>query len=267
LSSNPDIKKPVIIIHSSLKKEGIYPSSYHVISKNEKEYTIGVEVIYDFAKPKIQLDSGDSICNRNHAQNPGTICCALKKGDKNYLLTCSHVLTGGSADIEEPTNNGWFINPTADDTLSSDDNFDPIGTWRFGLIDEEFDIALVETNNDLNSIFKPSDKVSYDNTLNGLEIFVNGKINRISGYIAGQIKELTEFEYNGSSHRLKNLILISANKYGTPSCATEGGDSGSLVYFPTNNIALGMVVGANAHYSYAIPMNRILDKTQTQLVK
>jgi len=215
----------------------------------------------------MQINSGDSISNTRYAQFPGTICCVLKKGDKNYLLTCGHVLNGGSVLIEESTKEGWFVNPITDDTESSDEAYKAIGTWSFGLIDDEFDVALVEIDSDISSFFKPTgEPVVYENSLLGQEVFVNGRINKIAGYIAGQIKGTTEFEYNGGKHKLKNLILISGSKDGQPNCITEGGDSGSLVYLTPDNSALGMVVGANKQYTYVIPMASIIEKTKTQLI-
>ena len=267
LSSVPGSRKPVIILHSSLASGGAYPTVYQGKLESGKIFTVSVETLYGFEMPVIHLESGDSLCSSNFADRPGTACCNVTKNGVKYILTCAHVLTGGAPTIVPDNENGWITNPIPDDTLSEENNFHPVGSWSFGLISNELDVALVQTELDIESAvnIKNTPPV-YELGLNGKEVFVNGKMNRVKGFVSGFSEKGIGFQYNGDTVVLKNLILLSKNRLAlTTGLLTEGGDSGAMVYLLNDKTALGMVVGGNSHFTYIMPMASILKTTQSKL--
>lgn len=267
LSSDPSNRKPVIILYSSLNQGGNYPKSYKATLSTGKMFTVSVEVIYGFDIPEIHLGIGDSICNTNTANIMGTICCGVQKGNKKYLLTCAHVLTGGSVKMQKTDAKGWIVNPYDENVTSEDFDFKPIGTWCFGLINSEIDLALVETELDIEPIANnkayPAD---YNYDLNHEEIFVNGNKNKKRGYIIGYSEETLQFKYGIYTHSIGKLILLSTNKSDNPLPLTQPGDSGAIVYTTKDRTPIGMILGGNKQYTYAIPITSLLQATQTKLI-
>lgn len=267
LSSDPSKRNPVIVINSSLTEGGEYPKILSATLTSGKTFSVPVEVIYGFNKPKIHFGTGNSICYFQIAQVSGTICCGVQKDDKKYFLTCAHVLTGGISTIDKENTDGWFTEVSPDDIISSDVSFDSIGSWSFGLITTALDVALVETDLEIDSINKgnPASGI-YRPGMNHQEVFVNGNRNQQIGYVTGYLEKELDFEYNGSTLKHSGLILISGNKSAYPIAITEPGDSGALVYLTKDNTPIGMVVGGNDQYTYIIPMQVILTATKTNLI-
>jgi V8-like Glu-specific endopeptidase len=260
----PDAK-PVIILNSSLKSGGSYPTSFSA-QLSTGHITVEVVVIYDYEMPTIQFGSGDNVFEQNHAQVNGTICCALRGKNKNYFLTCAHVLTGGINKIKPANKKGWISNPIIDDSCSNNNDGNPFGTWSYGLIDGFYDIALIEINPDTEPVINEINQFEADSknqTRKG--ICVNGNINKKSGFVISYKKDSTEFKYNGSTHHLKNLLVLSKNLTEPFKSLTIGGDSGAIVYLINEKKALGMVVGGNSQYTFAIPLAGILEETETTL--
>jgi hypothetical protein len=144
-SNLPDAK-PVIILNSSLKSDGSYPTTFNADLSSGKPISVKTIVVYNYDIPEIHFGSGNNIFEQNNAQMNGTICCRVSRNNKNYFLTCAHVLTGGINKVKPPNKKGWITNPSQDDSYSNDNNGDPIGTWSYGQIDDSYDVALIEIN-------------------------------------------------------------------------------------------------------------------------
>lgn len=267
ISSDPSKRIPVIKIDSSLASGGNYPSELSGKLDSGKTFKVRVEVVYGLGQPKIHFGGGNNICNTQSANIEGTICCGVQKNDKNYFLTCAHVLNGGLSTVDKENTEGWFIDIIQDDSISADMNYDAIGSWKYGVINTSLDIALVETDVEIDSINKGNPASSiYKPEMNHQEIFVNGNKNQQLGYVVGYLWKEIDFEYNGSTLKHNGLIMVSANKSAYPAAITEPGDSGSLVYLTSDKTPLGMVLGGNDQYTYVIPMQTILTVTKTNLI-
>lgn len=267
MSSDPSKRRPVIMINSSLASGGNYPSSLPGKLDSGKTFSVPVEVIYGFDIPEVHFGGGNSICNSATAQVSGTICCGVQKNDKNYFLTCAHVLTGGLGTIDKDNADGWFTDAWQNDAKSSDIQFKPVGSWSYGIISSSLDIALVETGIEIDPIKKGNPVLAvYRPEMNHFEVFVNGNRNQKLGYVVGYLQKEIDFKYNGSIIKHSGLIMISGNKSAYPTAITEPGDSGALVYFTADSTPLGMVVGGNNQYTYIIPMQAILTVTKTNLI-
>lgn len=263
--SNSTNAKPVIILNSTLKNGGSYPTSFNAQLSSGKPIGVKVLVVYNYDIPTIHFGSGDNVFEKNNAQMNGTICCVVSKDTKNYLLTCAHVLTGGIDQIGNSNPDGWLRSPVKQDTFSKNNKNKTIGSWSYGIIDNLNDVALIEvdaklelTANQINIIENHSEEKLQK------KVSVNGDVNKSEGYVIGYQKDPIDFKYNGSTHQLGELIVLSENLDYLKSI-TEGGDSGALVYLTEEKKALGMVVGGNTQYTYAIPMKRILEITKTNL--
>ena len=266
LSSSPVNRRPVIVLHSTVQQNAGYPPFFQGRLDSGKIFTVKTEVVYGFQLPEIHLEEGDSISHVNFGNKPGTICCRVKDHERTYLLTCAHVMTGGSSTVNIQSTDGWINAVTQNDTESADTNFAPIGNWAFAVIDNEIDVALSETTQIVQPVVNINvPPANYTDGMNGAEVFVNGKLNKTRAFVQGHLETDLEFRYNGANHRLRDLILVSKNKIGSPVTATQGGDSGAMVYLAKDKIALGMVVGGNGQYTYLIPLSKILSKTKTQL--
>jgi hypothetical protein len=258
--------KPVIILNSTLPFGGSYPHSLNGKLNYGQPFTVRTEIIYSYEIPKLHLNSGDNVYEQNNAYVNGTICCAVSKNNTEYLLTCAHVLTGGISQVTNTDSEGWLLNPTEKDIYSNDSNENAIGSWKYGEINNLFDAALIEIDLEIGAITNPVHSFeSYPEEQLHKKVFVNGDINKSEGYVIGYQKQKIDFHYNGNTHQLKELIIISKNTIGNLKSLTEGGDSGALVYLTQEKKALGMVVGGNSQYTYAIPIERILSRTKTIL--
>ncbi|WP_163409763.1 hypothetical protein [Flavobacterium ajazii] len=258
--------KPVIILNSTLPSGGSYPQSLKARLNYGQPYAVPTEIRYSYETPKLHLNSGDNVYEQNNAYVNGTICCAVSKNNTEYLLTCAHVLTGGVIQVANTDNEGWLLSPAEKDIYSNDNNDSTIGSWKYGEINNLFDAALIEVDLEIGSIINPVHTLeSYPEEQLHKKVFVNGDINKSEGYMIGYQKQKIDFHYNGNTHQLKELIVLSKNTVGNLQSLTEGGDSGALVYLTQEKKALGMVVGGNSQYTYAIPLERILKRTKTIL--
>lgn len=265
-SQIPNDDKPAIIILSFLNESNEYPSILEATLNSGKTFTIKVQVNYNFSTPTIHLGYSDDIYEVNNADVSGTICCTVKKDNNMFFLTCAHVFTGGLSNVPQDNDRGWFIDTVADDVSSFDNNNVSIGSWCFGQITNSLDIALVDINDTTEVADNPAKTHEfYSDQLLRKSVSVNGNVNKTNAVVAGFTKKNIDFEYNGSTHALTNLIMIKKSNDGPPESVTEKGDSGALVFLDDGKKALGMVVGGYEQYTYLIPMSRILHATKTTL--
>ncbi|MGQ2985286.1 hypothetical protein [Flavobacterium sp.] len=266
ISSDPSFRRPVIILHSSLSSGGTYPPSFKAKLPSGKDFEVKAEVVYGFTIPRAYINSGDSVCNIATAQTSGTICCTVSRGDKKYLLTCAHVMTGGLSSVSAAVDKGWFSSPLPDDASSADIGYGSLGSWAYGVIDSGFDVALIDSEQYTDPVPNATYPPPFREDMKHEEVFVNGNLNQKYGYIIGFTSHEIPFQYNGGTFRHARLIQIAANRSNDPVSLTDPGDSGALVYRTKDKVAIGMVIGGNGQFTYLIPMNTILDNTQTKLV-
>ena len=252
-------------------KDGI-PTHLPVTLPNSPEKQIQINIIEEVDKPSICYSAGDSIANSSSSDFKGSISCRVQLANKiECLITCSHVMTNGT-----PHNiNGFF-----DNTSSCVINGQGDGKWFYGLLNEDFDIALIKNFNESDfgyagnrKITKPrslttDDVLTTKVTMIGRRDFYQAppKLNAIEGYIINHraFDPISITYAGGIEMSIKNLIVIS-NKVAEPfQSISVPGDSGSII-IDENKYAIGMVIAQNSKFTYAIAFDRILKKLNATL--
>lgn len=264
LSSNPKTpESKCIIINTSLNNRNDFPSTLNVKLASGETYRVNTEVVTGSGVAKINAGSGDSVCNQNTTMMNGTICCAVvptRNPNAISYLTCSHVLSGGDL-----LDKGGEITASRDTVLSPTYNFAPIGNWSYGVLNNNFDIALVDSSGyQVPSNSGLQQPVNYLPAHIGKKVFIKGNLTQCEAYIIGKSNEPVPFQYNNNIHTLNNLIKISRYAYNHIGL-TVGGDSGAMVYFTESNVALGMVIGSNEQYTFVSPLADILTTLEARI--
>ena len=260
LSSNPHTPEQIcVVINSRFDMSGDYPAQLKVKLPNGKTEKVNVEVVTGFSIPKAHASAGDSICLGATAYLRGTLGGIIQRnsGTQTLWLTCSHVLTGG-----DPVDKGGDLPAEEQQEVQApSEDFTPIGKWCYALLNNRFDIALINPSGYENP--GPNDfstsAIPYNNSFIGRTVFINGAVNKAEGFIVGQSNAAIDFDYNSQLHSLVNLIKISRYQYLQQSL-TIGGDSGAMAYLSDTKEPLGMVVGANEQYTFLIPITDILEQ-------
>jgi hypothetical protein len=253
-----------IDVHVEGNDRGNIPFAVQVKMDKGQVVTVPVNVIFEVEKPTVLVMQGDPVAAQSSAQFKGTICCKLKRNADNKicLLTCSHVMTGGS---------GKNFFGTVDPAVSADVADEPGGSFIWALCNDRFDIALLEPGaQDFNYQFKPANvRTVTPSDIQSVKIKVVRQQGRgvNEGVIVNhRAPRPVTIQYNDGEYGMLNLLLLSnLTKNGDATVYTSlttAGDSGACV-FDENNHPIGMIVAGNSKFSYAIPMADILIKTNT----
>ncbi|MCR6722664.1 MAG: hypothetical protein NVV59_20745 [Chitinophagaceae bacterium] len=254
-----------IDIHLSGNDRNNIPQTVFVKLESGRTVVVPVNVILEVETPVALFQQGSSTANKATSGYMGTICCKVMRNQQPLLLTCSHVLTGGTKDnLRGP------INPTPAQINGQD-----AGSFVYGLCTDEFDIALIDTSSaPFNYAIQPKEPRRPSQTdIKNTQVRIVCRNNRIkTGTITNErVTEPLKIEYKGNSeHSITNLMVIShitetdGETYYTG--VTEEGDSGACVYDQDNN-PIGMIVAGNSRFSYAIPIVAILSKISATIIK
>ena len=253
-----------IDIHVMGNERGDIPYAVQVKMDKGQVITVPVNVIFEVDKPTALVKQGGTIAAQSSAEFKGTICCKVKRNDDNKtcLLTCSHVMTGGSG-----KNFFGAVNPAV--AANVDDAAD--GGFIWAMCNDRFDIALLEPGEQsFDYEFKPGNVRAVSAAdIQSVKIKVVRQQGRgvNEGVIVNhRAPRPVAIQYNDGEYGMLNLILLSNVKQDGGSAAyttlTTAGDSGACVY-DENNHPIGMIVAGNSKFSYAIPMADILIKTNS----
>ncbi len=209
----------------------------------------------------------DGRVKRLDADESGSVGLVVESSDgKNFILTCSHVAMGGRPEDR----GGYFVDEDIQVELRGrQTNY---GCVRFSFMDNEQESALVELSElDANEwrnelpdgtqighvLNVPSEgqRVSFFSSLNYKE--VSGEIIRLN------VSQIT-IEYGPVTATFDNLIEVGMKNGSITYTISEKGDSGSVVY-SENYEPIGMIIGGNSNATYIVPIQRILDKTETTI--
>jgi hypothetical protein len=271
IKDNPNIKKlipsyysdgnnriPCVDICISDNAKQKIPSLLKYKEPDGKIMQIKTRVITNFDNAKPHIARGHFIANVNSRLVPGTACCILEgsEPDKQYLLTCNHVMTGGNFD--NPGNIGAkavrFI---------SGNTFDDVGIWKFGKMDDKVDAAIIDIENteriETNDI-NPYIYTVSENDCSQTEIEFKGAFSKTKRAFIIHIHQPFDVDYDNKTITMSDLITLSEDlNHFNFSSPTQKGDSGSLVYHANTRQPIGMVVGGNSQFSFVVPFQTILD--------
>lgn len=202
---------------------------------------------------------GERIRNRGK-KSGGTFGCVVKDllTNEEYILTCYHVLR---------VSHKWrWFNPTGDEAIL-DENNKEIASLSTGFRDNYFDVGLAKCMTPIiNIIASGIGKPKAIRPLSPLDEALETPV-KLKGMTNNSIKVgviyndciNVKLKYSDGRWELKELFSITKRVNGHFQSITTSGDSGSIV-LDSNNYVIGMIVGGDDKFSYAIPMNKIADR-------
>lgn len=252
-----------IDVHLRGNNRGNLPTSVQGKLGSGKVVTIAVRAIFEVEVPTVVIMQGDKIGNNKTVTFRGTICCRIDQNGKKSLLTCSHILTGGTAANR--------FGPITPEPATIAGNVDSLFT--FAICTDEFDIALVdiETTPFDYKIQPKTARKPLPSDIRQTKVKVVCNSGTKTGTIINDcIFDPFPIKYkDGALHFLSNLLVISDindadedniqyNKVIT------GGDSGACVYDEGGH-PIGMIVATSNKFSFAIPIVSILSRITAQI--
>ncbi len=133
-----------------------------------------------------------------------------------------------------------------------------LGQWSYGYQDAYFDVALIEPETVVVATIQTCGMngiMTYADIQPDLPVEMNGAVSgKLTGVILGT-NVSTQIAYENMLVTMENLIKLS-HIPGIEGPFSKAGDSGSLLYTP-DGIAVGMVIGGNEQYTYAVSMEKV----------
>lgn len=230
---------------------------------------IPVKIVPNVGEVKLHstISPGIGVGNANNNQT-GTLGCILFNisDGKNYLLTCYHVLNAG--------HNWNFFQNIGKETVVKRNSSEKIGKLIYGRRDDYFDIAVIELfeNVDLRKeiegigVLDGYRKVGDKDHLFRTDVIFKGATSDHpkNGKIVNTDFELSDIPYPDGKKTIHEIFVLSKFVNGERRAPSEPGDSGALIV-DENRKALGIVIGGDNMYSYAIPITSIINHLQLQL--
>jgi len=256
-----------IDIHVSGTDRGIIPFAVQAKLEKGQVITMPVQVIFEVEMPKALAAQGDTIGSQLNPNFKGTICCKLRRNSDNRvaLLTCSHVITAGSA-----KNHFGTISPEIAGNFSGN----ATGNFFWAVCDNQLDIGLMDPGQQsFQYVFTPAkERALTTSDMSNTKVKVvrqQGRAVSTGQVVNHLVNRPTAILYKEGEFSLVNLIVLSeVIKEGNTSrfvTLTTEGDSGACVY-DENNCPIGMVVAGNSKFSYAIPIIDILNKANASII-
>ncbi|NUO01394.1 MAG: hypothetical protein HUU01_12355 [Saprospiraceae bacterium] len=240
--------------------------AYLPISGSSKK--VPVKVIPDLGPVQAHSKPGEVI-KLSGSSIRGAFGCMVRdyEDSKSYILTCAHVVTGRKCEV----NLDEVLNTTKVD-IDPEENC-PVKKILF---DGGFDCALVGPVNSS----KHSNKLSRSKALRkprvlsandiGTDVYVEVNSNGLRwrrGSIVHHSKEKEgkgiEVNYDDGKKTFHGLIVAESESLAYK--LTDRGDSGTILYDEEGQ-ALGMVIGGDAKFSYAIPIGDVLIEFYAEII-
>lgn len=259
----------------------IHVTDESVIAALRKEYTIrlssGLDVkvpsnfIVTGDYPRTFLGAGGKIANATQKLGFGTFGGIVRDivTKEKYILSCHHVLNGEI--------NWKGLSDSREIVALENDQLLPVAELSFGFRTHEFDTALARitpgstlTNQAIGNP-KSIRKVGSSDAINEVQVSIlGGETNRrMTGFVFNDSWD-TKFHYpapggNTELWPLHDLVVLSSLQVSELKSLTQGGDSGAFVIDKDNHV-IGVVVGGDAKFTYAIKMDKIAATFNIELI-
>lgn len=247
----------VILIYLKDEDDSQIPKMEKVTLPSARIVNIRTIVVKNMQMPIASSASGQELKFKYDNGEFATSCCILKpksvRSKSRFLLTCNHFFT--HKELINP--NGWIEEPKIETKMEND----LIGFWSFGMLDNNFDIALVELNENIslvNPILKSKSRPISDEDIHKKIIMVGAASDEKTGFIRGVLRGNLRIKYNERIHEIKDLIEIANSTSENHNSISRQGDSGALIYDALDKTPLGMIIAFNSRITYAISMDKIL---------
>jgi hypothetical protein len=239
--------EPVLYVTLKGKVLPGFPEQKEVYLDKNITIKINVKPIQDLGIATLHIKNADSIGPFSD-KDTGTVCCLVVNQDdiaKQFILTCGHVVTDDELlNLDEQNSiNSVFIKGN------------DIGYVNKCIMGDGNDFALIapkDSSNLITSGFNTFPKQLQDED-RGKFVKIMSNTGQKTGYISFLGFSQSFDLKNKKTLDFNNLIAISKtsdiNNFET---VTVPGDSGSAVLI--GNILVGMIVGGDKRFSYAVPV-------------
>ncbi|MCC6459583.1 MAG: hypothetical protein IT260_03865 [Saprospiraceae bacterium] len=227
---------------------------------------VRIKVIDKLGKIQAQGQPGKRVLDKK-ARTFGTYGCLVERPEAgaHYVLTCAHVVTDRHCQFDEPAvkTRKYTIEP---------DVQAPAAEIALG---DGFDCVLlgpVSPQDQENTLYRsmsllPERILTETDAAN--QISVSLRLNRHNGIreytgrlVQHAATQPVEVEYDDGLLSFSEMIVVESVSAIGP--LTQSGDSGAVLYDAEGH-ALGLVVGADNTFTYALPIKLVLDKLNVQI--
>jgi len=258
-----------IVVHVNRKKKKIDPKEkvppFFRVKLSEGKFTKVFTDVISTGKTELHFGCGTKVCHSNSTKEVGTIGTFVKKDNGNcYVLSNMHVL---GAPIIQTRWAAYNLPPTVMNiSLPTSGGLRPVAYLESGCINSVLDAAIAKVDaaympyvsTELNGGPQSTIPLSSFSTPLPIEILIS-RSPYIEAAVIDQTRVIKTFTYPLGDKSFTSLLRI------TPK-VTIGGDSGSVIYEPNSKRVAGIVVGADKHYTYGIPIAEILNFFQVSLM-
>lgn len=253
-----------IDIHLSGTSREMLPHRVQAKLTSGKTVNVMVHAIFDVDEPEVHAEQGDTAANQSTPTFKGTICCKINRDGEDFLLTCSHVFTGGTND-----NNFGDIKPVPGNIGNTER-----GNFTYALCTSEMDIALLSPQSTVFTYaITPKEErkpVPSDIQHTLVKVVCRNKKIKHGIIVNDKVNEPVMITYNGVKHGISNLLVISNVKESGDEILYSGvtvkGDSGACVYDHLDR-PIGMIIAGNRKFSFAIPIVDIVGSLSAKIIK
>lgn len=216
----------------------------------------------DIAAASGGIVEGGGITNATRSDSLGTLGALVwkrKEGNThNYILSCYHVLKSDTHDLHV-----FFPHDNGDENIIATGSDQPIAVLERGEISNLFDVGLAKVLEGANVVNDNS--FSYCRNLTPLDeqartqVLIKGAYTKETpAFIHEVARDNITVQYGNKTSVFDDVVLISKLRDGKMVSPAGKGDSGSIVYTAQGE-ALAMVFAVNRKYTFAMPLNSIMD--------
>ncbi|RFS16847.1 hypothetical protein [Emticicia sp. C21] len=259
------ISQEVLLIYLTDDDDSQIARQERVLLPSGRVINIKTMIVKGLTRPKASTAIEEHLRQADIPDIFGTACCILTPKLFNtrvrFLLTCNHLFTQ-KAIVNQ---GGWIENPEVD-VLLGDEN---IGKWSYGVLDKDFDMALVELNEGIEIVgpnLTSKSRQIGGNDVNTKVIMLGANSKEKTGFIKGVLRQNLRIEYNDKTHEIGELIEIANSTSENHNSISDEGDSGAIIYDAKDRTPLGMVIAFNNRFTYAISMHKILKELEMNVL-
>ena len=271
LPGKKSIKEYCIDLHlDSAEHASKLPSYLKMTDENSEVIRIRIHKIISGKAESHAAQVGGRIANRANLFNQGTLGYFVKSQSSNeiFMMSCYHVLR------EE---HDWNIfTPIGKEEIVDAKSLtgEGIGTLCFGFRNDRFDIGLARLLPGMDIQIPPglkmraSTDVSPQDEYSETKVFISG-INSPALYegIVYNDEVTKRIDYSDKTSQVfEKLMSITRRTDSGLISLTKKGDSGALV-FNGDMEAMGIIVGGDSQFSYAMHIKDIEKTIQVEIVK
>lgn len=196
---------------------------------------------------------------------------------RKYILTCSHVVTGGSS-----ANYGGYIpypHPNLSNKIQILRNFQSIGlaTSPYALLNNLEDTALISIDqfpqynwdntigvNRISSNLRTIQSLSLGTPL---QYYSSERNEHVTGRVQNRstVQQVQFLYEDGVVKSLTQLLVVGKQTPAGWNSISSKGDSGSIL-FDNHFNPVAMIIGGGYNFTYAVPLGRILHHSNTHLI-